>query len=384
MKAKSIIGKSTEEIGTELEKSISDGFKPTLAVVFISIKQDRRAIIDLLSKNNIEVFGATSCGEFINGQQETGTAVILLMDIKRENFTIILEEVADMNIGQTAERLAAAAVTKFKKPGLILCSTGVSEKREIFDGATLILQLEKLLGMETSIYGGMAGDDATFKGSYVFTKAQSTDSGVVALVLNLEKIRLNGLAVSGWKPLGITRTVTKCKDGWIYTIDDQPALEMYLKYLGKELQPGDDKFKLFEEVGIHHPFLMEELHNPVIRTPFMVNRENEALRLDFDVPEGTRFRFSMPPDFDIVENILQTATDIKNKENTDAEALLVFSCFGRLSALGPLVKLENDGLSELWNSPMAGFFTYGEYGTSASGKQEFHSTTCSWVALKEK
>lgn len=385
MKAKSIIGKSTEEIRSELGKAMSDGFKPTLAIVFISVKQNRNEVSDLLTKAGILVFGATSCGEFINGQQETGTAVILLLDIKREDYTILLEEVTDMkNIGQTAEKLAAAALSKFKKPGLILCSTGVSEKKEIFDGAALIRQLELTLGSETGIYGGMAGDDATFKGSYVFTAEHATDSGIAALVIDQEKIHLTGLAVSGWKPLGITRTVTKCEDGWILKIDDQPALEMYLKYLGKELLPGDDKFKLFEEVGIHHPFLMEDLNNPIIRTPFMVNREKEALRLDFDVPEGTRFRFSMPPDFDIVEDILEKATAMKNKSEQEAEALLIFSCFGRLSALGPLVKLENDGLGELWNAPMAGFFTYGEYGTSEYGKQEFHSTTCSWVALKEK
>jgi len=38
MKAKSIKGKSTEEIKTALEQSIADGFKPTLAVVFLSVK----------------------------------------------------------------------------------------------------------------------------------------------------------------------------------------------------------------------------------------------------------------------------------------------------------------------------------------------------------
>jgi len=44
----------------------------------------------------------------------------------------------------------------------------------------------------------------------------------------------------------------------------------------------------------------------------------------------------------------------------------------------------NDGLSEIWNAPMAGFFTYGEYGRAVNGRQEHHSTACSWVALKEK
>lgn len=384
MKAKSISGKSTEEIKSAIEKSMSDEFKPTLAIVFISIKQDRKAVCELIQSKGIDIVGSTSCGEFINDYQSMGETAILLMDIKKKYYSILYEEISDKKMEEIAAILSQKAKQKFNNPAFIICSTGVSEKKQIFNGASLIIHMEKVLGPGTNIYGGMAGDDATFKGSYVFTNEFSTDSGVVALVLDQEKISLHGTAISGWKPLGITRTVTKCEGGWICAIDDQPALEMYLKYLGKELLPGDDKFKLFEEVGIHHPFLMEELNNPVIRTPFMVNKEKEALRLDFDVPEGTKFRFSMPPDFDIVENILEKATEIKNNSNEEADALLIFSCFGRLSALGPLVKLENDGLGEIWKAPMAGFFTYGEYGTSSGGKQEFHSTTCSWVALKEK
>ena len=45
---------------------------------------------------------------------------------------------------------------------------------------------------------------------------------------------------------------------------------------------------------------------------------------------------------------------------------------------------ENEGLATVWNAPMAGFYTYGEFGRALNGKHEFHSTTCSWVALKEK
>ena len=72
MKAKSIKGASTEEIKIALEQNMSDarlpdgqGFKPTLAIVFLSIKQDRDAICELLDKQNIAVFGATTHGEFI-------------------------------------------------------------------------------------------------------------------------------------------------------------------------------------------------------------------------------------------------------------------------------------------------------------------------------
>ena len=44
MKAKSIRGGSAEEIDSALQQSMADGFRPTLAIVFISIKQDRKAV----------------------------------------------------------------------------------------------------------------------------------------------------------------------------------------------------------------------------------------------------------------------------------------------------------------------------------------------------
>ncbi len=62
MKAKSIKGKSTEEIKTALEQSMSDGFKPTLAIVFISIKQNRKAVCEILHQGGIDILGATSSG----------------------------------------------------------------------------------------------------------------------------------------------------------------------------------------------------------------------------------------------------------------------------------------------------------------------------------
>ena len=43
MKAKSIKGKSTEEITSALAESMGDGFKSTLAINFMFIKQDRTA-----------------------------------------------------------------------------------------------------------------------------------------------------------------------------------------------------------------------------------------------------------------------------------------------------------------------------------------------------
>jgi hypothetical protein len=127
-----------------------------------------------------------------------------------------------------------------------------------------------------------------------------------------------------------------------------------------------------------------EKGEPVMRTPIAINAEKKALLCDFNVPQGSRLRFSMPPDFDIVDKVKEHAKELKNGAGIDAEAMLIFSCSGRHSALGPMAKIENQQLSKIWEVPMAGFYSYGEYGRAINGKQEFHSTTCCWVVLREK
>jgi hypothetical protein len=72
MRAKSIKGKSPEEIEKALTESIADGFKPTLAIVFMSFKLDIDAVCETLNQEGIQIFGATSSGEFISREIEEG------------------------------------------------------------------------------------------------------------------------------------------------------------------------------------------------------------------------------------------------------------------------------------------------------------------------
>jgi hypothetical protein len=60
MRAKTIKGTSPEEVTYALKQATVDGFAPTLAVVFLSVKQDREAITNILDKSGIAVFGATT------------------------------------------------------------------------------------------------------------------------------------------------------------------------------------------------------------------------------------------------------------------------------------------------------------------------------------
>ena len=64
MKAKSIKGNSPLEIKAALQQSMADNFKPILAIVFLSVKQDRDAICKILDDAGIAIYGATTNGEF--------------------------------------------------------------------------------------------------------------------------------------------------------------------------------------------------------------------------------------------------------------------------------------------------------------------------------
>jgi len=385
MKARSIYGKSPEEIQTALKVAIGDDFIPNLAIVFISIKQDRKAVTEILAKHDIDVFGATSCGEFVDGHQSKGEIAILLMDLSRDSYAIVFEDMGERSIQAAAEQVASFALSKFVNPALIVCSTGVSTPGELFDGTALVHELSEAVGREKIFFGGMAGDDFELNETAVFTQNLETNHGLVALVLDSDRVSLNGMAITGWKKLGISRKVTRSKGKFLYSIDGNPAVDMYLRYLGKDKEGVGLDFDVLNELSFDYPFIVERENSDeiLIKSPMSIDREENALVMDMVMKEGEKFWFSVPPDFDIVQEIIDEATDVKNAAGVDADALLVFSCAGREPALGPLVTMENEGLAEVWNSPMAGFFTYGEFGRAKNGQQHFHSTACCWVALKE-
>lgn len=385
MKAKSIKGKSTEEIRTALTKAVIDGFQPTVAFAFISIKQDRNEICNVLAQYNIDVIGATSSVEFIDNHQDEGSIVLLLLDLNRIHYSILFENITENKISKSGKKLAQNALQKFKNPSFILLTTSLTADGKMMDGESIIQSMVKELGNEFNLFGGMAGDDMTFTGTYVFTNNQSTGYGMTALVLDADIIDLHGMAISGWKPLGISKTVTKSEGNVIYTIDNQPALDVYLRYLGSDIPNNKDQMVFFENLGNQYPFQIErEGREPLMCNPIGFDKENKALICEINIQQGAKFRFSTPPDFDIMDTIVEKATALKNESATDADALLIFSCAGRLAALGPFAEKENDGLVKVWNAPMAGFYSYGEFGRGINGNHEFHSTTNSWVALKEK
>jgi hypothetical protein len=379
MKAKTIYGKSTAEIQSALSQSIEDGFKPTLAILFISIKQDRENICSMLIEKGISIFGSTTSGEFVSSDISEGGAVIMLLDLNPAYFKIIFKETAESSAYEISKQLGTYGRSCFKNPAFIIASGWLS-----IDGEQIIKGIEDGFGGEPTVFGGMAGDDLTLREPTVFSKDNSSSTGLVSIIIDSDKVEVNGIATCGWKPIGIAKTVTRSEGNIVYTIDDQPAFDLVIKYLGLEINSEPDADELIN-IGAYYPLQLErENATPVMRTAMWGNIKDRSLLCAGNVPQGSKVRFSLPPDFDIIDKVVSECKEVRDKHLQQTDAVLMFSCISRYLSFGVMTGEEIRMVKEVWNAPMAGFFSYGEYGKSKRGKHEFHNNTCCVVALKEK
>lgn len=374
MKAKSIKGNSTKEINNALQQTMVDGYKPTLAFIFITETGDIGEVAAIMDAVGISVFGASTSQKFNEEGIEPTAIVVLLLDMDRNNFKIVLKDFNSEPVYEAACAVGEAGKERFEHPAFIISTADLK-----ITGQEVIKGLLNKTGINSTIIGGMAGEPVNFSGT-VFTNQIKSNSGLLSLIIDEDKVDVKGIAVSGWKPIGTPKKITKCDGNWVYTIDDEPAMEVIKKFLGKEMVVND------KSIGIDSfPLQVQRsAGKPMMRPIVFWNEEDQSVMLGAPVEKGAIFRFSLPPDFEVIDTVIKSTLTIKKNELPEADAIIVFSCVGRLSILGPMLSAELDGLAATWNKPMAGFFSLGEYGKLDDTWPEFHGTTVSWVALKEK
>jgi len=379
MNAKSIKGKSPGEIETALQESMSDGFSPTLAIVFLSVAQDRKAICRILDDTGIAIFGSTTNGEFIDEETESQSVAILLLDMKKESFRIYAEEFQSHNYRDVSKDVAQKANREFEQVAFLLATSNAAT-----DGEEVLLGFQEANGDQVNAFGGAAGDDYAFEETWVFTNGWESNNGMVCIAVDEEKVAVNGIATCGWKAVGTEKTVTKSEGNHVFTIDNEPALDITTKYGGLENISPDNK-DLLNEIAANFPLQMQrEKGDPVMRPPLVVDWKDHSFFTSGSVPQGSKIRFSLPPDWDVMEKVVKGVQKLKETKMPEADALVVFSCAGRILSFGPMMTAELEGIKQVWNVPMTGMFSNAELGRMDGGNLEMHNLTTCCVALKEK
>ncbi|MBC7934153.1 MAG: hypothetical protein H7Y86_02165, partial [Rhizobacter sp.] len=255
MQAKSIKGNSPEAIIAALQHSMADGYRPTLAIVFLTNMADIDAVTGILDTAGITVFGASTSEKFNETDIDPDGIIVLLMDMNPAYFNIILQNFeSPADAYEAAGKVGQAGKNSFDHPAFIISTADLR-----IAGNDIIRGILDKAGTEVPVIGGMAGEPVNFNG-IVFTNNAATPSGLLALIIDENKVTVKGVAVSGWKPVGTEKKITKSDGNWVYTIDDEPAIEVIKKFLGKEMvvnvkSIGIDSYPLQVQRGQGKPMM---------------------------------------------------------------------------------------------------------------------------------
>ncbi len=377
MQSKTFSAKNIIELNTQLETLIQNDFQPTLSIVFTSSTHDLNAISQAFTKYNIDLIGGTSAGEICDKEIHDDSIVVLVMDMDKSYYRTHFVETKDQTTYQIAHQTGQFAQECFENPGIVVLSGGIA-----VDGEQIVFGMKDAMKKEFPLFGGLSGAAPNSPETSIFDNQQNSNNGILSLVIDTNKIEVKGMATSGWEAIGNTNTITKSEGNILYAINDEPALDVFIKYFGY-FNNANVKEELLNTLSGQYPLqIIRDGENKILRAPVMANEEDRTLILAGGVKEGDQFKFSIAPGFEVIDQTLEEFGTFK--KTTPADAMILFSCKGRHSAFGPLLEEEVKGIHDCWNTPMIGFMTYGEIGPTKNGTCEFHNETCSLVTFKEK
>lgn len=375
MNAKSFQAKSLEEVQQKISE-ISELFKPTIAIVFSAVKYDLKALGATFKQHQIDLVGCSSGGEINQLEMMDESIVVMLMDMKKDQYRLYGNETGSNTTYQNAHDIGQFAKSCFDNVSVMVFSGGMT-----VDGDQIIYGIKDGAQKDIPIYGAMAGDDLEMNRTFAFSQEAVYDNGLMALIIDADKVEMKGLAVSGWEPVGTVNTVTKSEGNVIYEINSQPALDVFNKYFG--FKQYDGVGTQLETISGQYPLqIQKENGHTVLRSPLMIDEKNHSLILGGGVKEGSEFRFSTSPSFDVIEQTVDEFKTLK-EDLPDVDALILISCKGRQTAFGPMLEGELEGIEDYWGAPMVGFFSFGEIGKVKNGTCELHNVTSTLVGFKE-
>ncbi len=377
MKVKSLIVEDISCLKSELENMSSD-FSPNLAIIFNSIEHNANDLQLMLSEKEMTFLGATTAGEIALKTGEEGIAYeeaisAMLLDIDNEFFSIKQFDINENDSFGCGLEAGKWGKSVFNNPAFIVLASGMAT-----DGEAIVKGMVAGSGSnDMPLYGGLAGDNGNFKETIVYSNEGVNSSGLIVLVIDADRIEIQGMASSGWVASGAIKKVTKASGNVVYSIDNTPALDFYLDRLDID---EDD----MPAAGFEYPLLvLNEDGSSVIRAVIDINKEDRSLIFAGTVGEKRVIQFSTSNGDEASKN---TIKDIQGFEwlNKQPDCMLLFSCVARHIALGPTVEDEIEVIGERWDVPLAGYFTYGEIGNNTVGKCDFHNETCTLLLMREK
>lgn len=322
------------------------------------------------------IFGSTS-GEIIDNNVFDDSIVVTAIEFEKSTFEVRTQNIFDHN--KDAKQLGEYlynSVPKENLKHLFVLSEG-----SFVNGSSLIQGLEKNILNAIPISGGMCGDDAKFEKTLASYKESPKEGEVVLIGFYGDTLEITFASFGGWSTFGPERIITKSEANILYEIDDQPALELYKKYLG-------DKSNQLPQASLLYPLnvTLEGKTKPVVRTILGIDNEKQSMTLAGDVPENSKVQLMMASVDAIAEGASEAAKLAMKNRKTKPQLALLVSCVGRKLVMNQRVEEEIERVQEVVGESTAitGFYSYGEMAPfSGNTFCDLHNQTMTLTLISE-
>lgn len=321
------------------------------------------------------IFGSTS-GEILGVNVYEKNISVTAIEFNNTEFKVVNENVSNHD---SIESLGNALSKKLKKEKLkhvFIVSDG-----SFINGTDLIngLELENLT--KVAITGGLCGDGSRFEKTLASYNENPKQGEVIAVGFYGDTFEITYGYEGGWTTFGPERIITKSVGNILYEIDDQPALELYKKYLG-------DKAADLPEAALLFPLSMQESEDkePLVRTILSIDESTNSMVLAGDMPTNAKVQLMMSTTDDIAEGARKADEMAMKERKKSPELALLVSCVGRRLVLD---QRTEDEIEEVMNAIgeqaiISGFYSYGEMAPSKNGSScQLHNQTMTLTLLSE-
>jgi hypothetical protein len=348
---------------------------PRLLIVFCPRSYDLPALLRQIRTRagHVPLIGCTTAGEITaSGPSDAGVVVVALGG---DGFAVrtALAAGASRNLRAAGARVARCLPARADLPHavLLLLTDGLAgDQQEIIRGA------HSVLGASVPLVGGCAGDDLKMSRTFQLHDDQVlTDSVVAAGIASGAPL---GIGVRhGWRRVGEPMLVTASAGNRVYSLDDQPALDAYLKQLGVAGRGHLDQ-QVLARLALTHPLgLSRPSGEDQVRFIGGGDFTRRSLSCIAEIPQGALV-WIMEGD---ARSVLE-ATDAACDDSLAALGgdpplgMIVFDCIARRGVLGDEgIQAEIERFAaNAPGAPVAGFYTYGEIARTR-GVRGFHNQT---------
>jgi len=379
--------------GKEAAGTACDGMEgePTFSIMFSSVKFELEKLLEgARSVIKGPMIGCSTAGEITNDGVATGSVAV--MCIKSDKIKVGLG--VGENIGKDARKAgqdsAASAIKgigeEMRTASQIFIKTKSGKFANITPfsmitlpdalaggGADVVRGITDVVGLHFPIVGGSPGDDLQMKKTYEFCNDKIYSDAVVSAVLSSDLVTGFGVR-HGWHPVGKSMTVTRSKGGQVYEIDERPAIKAYEEFFGKDI----------EEEALGREFTINSLGVPAwegeyrLRWP-LLKKEDDSIICAAELPEDSVVRIMSGDEDSAIEAAKAAAREamIKAGEPEDIAACIIFDCISRKQLLGKDAGKEIEAIQSIVGkeTPLIGFYTYGEQAPTSGAPAGFHNQT---------